>query len=104
MVLKQVDEEKGIAKYPDVNVKQYDLLGYYDDVLIASLWQDAENGWHWTKRLYGIERVVDMGIYDSDFKDVVCDFIDQVTEWLNDEIKYIQQMCDDLEDDIRVEQ
>ena len=54
MVLRQVDTEQGIVIYPNRNIKQYDLLGYYNDELIASLWQDENQEWHWTKRLYNI--------------------------------------------------
>lgn len=106
MVLRKVDEEQGIVKYGcQRNVCQYDLLGYYDNELIASLWKDNENEWHWTKRLYNLESVVDMYEYRTDITEVISDFISQVTEWLNDEIAYLRDMYDDLaEEDIPIEE
>lgn len=107
MVLRKVDEEQGIVEYGygQRNVCQYDLLGFYDDVLIASLWQDQDNEWHLTKRLYGMDTVEDLGEYHCEFQEVVSDFIDVVTEWLNDEIAYLRDMYDDLaEEDIPIKE
>ena len=105
MVLRQVDTEQSIVEYPNRNIKQYDLLGYYDNELIASLWQDENLEWHWTKRLYNMGLVYDLGVYHCEFSEIASDFIDKVKEWLNDEIAYIENMYDDLaEKDISVEQ
>lgn len=105
MILKRVDEEQGLVEYStDRNVKQYDLLGYYNDELIASLWQDQNNEWHWNKRLYNIGTVYDLGEYHCEFSEIASDFIDKVTEWLNDEMAYIRCMYDDLhEEDLEIE-
>lgn len=106
MLVRKVAEEQGIVEfgYNQRNVEQYDLLGYYNDVLIASLWKDNENEWHWTTRLYGLESVVDMYEYHTDIAEVISEFVSQVAEWLNDEIAYLRDMYDDLaEEDIEVE-
>lgn len=107
MVIRNVDPEQGIVEfsYSQRNVKQYDLLGFYDNVLIASLWKDNENEWHWTKRLYNLESVVDMYEYRTDITEIISDFISQVTEWIDDEIAYLRDMYDDLaEEDIPIEE
>jgi len=105
MVLRKVDEEQGIVEYmySQHNTQQYDLLGYYNDELIASLWQDQNKEWHWTKRLYDIGRVEDLGEYHCEFEQIASDFLDKVKEWLNDEIAYLRDMYDDLEEDIEIE-
>lgn len=107
MVLRKVNEEQGIVEYimSQYNVCQYDLLGYYDNELIASLWKDQDNEWHWTKRLYNVGIVEDLGEYHCEFKEIASDFIEKVTEWLNDEIAYLRDMYDDLaEEDIPIEE
>lgn len=107
MVLRNVDPEQGIVEYgySQRNVKQYDLLGFYDNELIASLWKDQDNKWHWTKRLYNLGVVKDLGEYHCEFKEIASDFIDVVKDWLNDEIAYLSDMYDDLaEKDISVEE
>ena len=104
MVLRQTDTEQSIVEYPNRNIEQYDLLGYYNDELIASLWKDQNNEWHWTKRLFNMNKVYDLGVYHCEFSEIASDFIDKVKEWLHDEIVYIQDMYDDLaEEDIPVE-
>ena len=104
MVLRQTDAEQSIVEYPNRNIEQYDLLGYYNDELIASLWKNEKNEWHWTKRLFNMNKVYDLGVYHCEFSEIASDFIDKVKEWLHDEIVYIQDMYDDLaEEDIPVE-
>lgn len=105
MIIKRVDEEQGLTEYlKQRNVEQYDLLGFYDDELIASLWKSNENEWHWTKRLYELGRNEYLGEYHCEFSQIVNDFIEEVTEWLGDEIAYLRDMYDDLaEEDIPIE-
>lgn len=105
MILRKVAEEQGITEYlGQRNIEQYDLLGFYDDELIASLWKCNENEWHWTKRIYNIGVVEDLGEYHCEFKEIASDFLEKVTEWLNDEIAYLRDMYDDLaEEDIPIE-
>ena len=38
----EVYPEQGIAEYGYKNVKQFDLTAFYNQHLIASLWQDEE--------------------------------------------------------------
>lgn len=98
MVIKQVDAEQGLVEIGSGlrNIEQYDLLGYYDNELIASLWKDNEDNWHWTKRLYGLNRIIDMYCYQKDISKVIGEFMNQVTEWLNDEMAYLKCMYKDL--------
>lgn len=65
------------------------------------MWQDQDKEWHFTKRLYGLDTVEDLGEYHCEFKEIASDFIDKVTEWLDDEIAYLRDMYDDLaEEDV----
>ena len=42
MVLRKVDVEQGLTEYlSQRNIEQYDLLGYYDDELIAVITMDG---------------------------------------------------------------
>lgn len=106
MVLRKVDVEQELTEYLcQRNIEQYDLLGYYDDELIASLWKCNENEWHWTKRLYNLKTNEYLGKYYCEFNEIVSDFLKKVTEWLNDEIIYLRNMYDDLTDeDIPIEE
>lgn len=106
MVIRNVDPKQGLTEYlGQRNIKQYDLLGYYNDELIASLWKCNENEWHWTKRLYNLGINEDLGEYHCEFKEIASDFLEKVTEWLNDEIAYLRDMYDDLaEEDIPIEE
>lgn len=105
MVLRKVTEEQGLIEFlGQRNVEQYDLLGYYDDELIASLWKCSENEWHWTKRIYGIGVAEDLGEYHCEFKEIASDFLKKVTTWLNYEIVYLRDIYDGLaEKDISIE-
>lgn len=99
MLIRKVNEEQSLVvykKYGQRNVCQYDLLGFHNDTLIASLWQDQNEEWHWTIRLYNIESVADMHVYSTDITEVISYFISQVTEWLADEIVYLRNIYDDL--------
>lgn len=105
MILRNVNPEQGIVEYGIRNKKQYDLLGFYNDELIASLWLGNDGEWRWTKRLYNLETVEEIGEYYGEFSEIVADFLSEVTEWLNDEIAYLRDMYDDLvEEDIPVEE
>lgn len=102
MVLRNVDPEQEITTFGIKNKKQFDLLGFYDDELMASLWLGNDGEWYWTKRLYNIESVHLLGEY-GEFDELAADFIEEVAIWIRDEIDYLQDMYNDLEEDISVE-
>lgn len=56
----EVNPEQGITEYGYKNVRQFDLTAFYNEHLIASLWQDEDGNWYWTKRLYNIGTVEDV--------------------------------------------
>lgn len=91
----ETDPEQGIAEYGYRNKKQFDLRAFYGEHLIASLWQDDEENWHWTKRLYDSGSVEDIDIKyldDKSIKGIIEDFCVRVTDWLNDEVSYLMDI------------
>lgn len=87
-----VEPEQGIVEYGYKNIKQFDLTAFYNEHLIASLWQDEEENWHWTKRLYDIGTVENVDIEyldDKSLKGIISDFLVRVRDWLDDEESYL---------------
>lgn len=88
----EVDEEQGIAEYGTRNIRQFDMRAYYGEHLIASLWQDGEENWHWTKRLYDIGTVTYLNttyLEDKSVLGIINHFAMEVHDWLEDEISYL---------------
>ena len=95
----ETDPEQGIAEYGYCNKKQFDLRAFYGDHLIASLWQDNEENWHWTKRLYDSGSVEDIDIKyldDKSINGIIEDFFVRVTDWLNDEVSYLIDLANSI--------
>ena len=101
-----VEPEQGIVEYGYKNVKQFDLTAFYNEHLIASLWQDEEENWHWTKRLYDIGTVEDVDIEyldDKSLKGIISDFLVRVRDWIDDEESYLHGLkLDIVEEDLVV--
>lgn len=92
MYIIKADPEQGIAEYGTRNVKQFDMRAFYGNHLIASLWQDDEGNWHWTKRLYDLRTVEDVDITyleDKSILGIINLFAEEVHDWLDDEISYL---------------
>lgn len=88
----ETDPEQGIAEYGHRNIRQYDMRAYYGSILIASLWQDNDEEWHWNKRLYDIGIVENLDITCLDDKSIVGiinEFAVIVQDWLDDEVSYL---------------
>lgn len=95
----ETDPEQGIAEYGYRNMKQFDLRAFYGEHLIASLWQDDEENWHWTKRLYDLGSVEDVDVKyldDKSIKGIIEDFAVRVTDWLNDEASYLIDIANSI--------
>lgn len=101
----EVDTEQGIAEYGYRNIRQFDMRAYYGEHLIASLWQDDEGNWHWTKRLYDLGTVEDVDITyleDKSLAGVIEEFAVIVQDWLEDEISYLTSIKNGI-DRVKVE-
>lgn len=88
----EVDAEQGIAEYGTRNIRQFDMRAYYGEHLIASLWQDGEENWYWTKRLYDIGTVTYLNttyLEDKSVLGIINHFAMEVHDWLEDEISYL---------------
>ena len=84
------------------NIRQFDLRAYYDEILVASLWQDEEKNWHWTKRLYDIGTVEDMEteyLDNKSLKGIIAEFLICVRDWLEDEEDYLKSIRNELDED-----
>lgn len=102
LCIKEVSPEQGIVEYGYHNIKQFDLTAYYGEHIVASLWQDSEANWHWTKRLYDLGNVEDLDIAyldDKSLKGIIEDFVVRVSDWLEDEAKYLLDIRNGLEDE-----
>ena len=98
----EVDPEQGIAEYGYKNVKQFDLTAFYNQHLIASLWQDKEENWHWTKRLYNMGTIEDINIEYLDnksLKGIISDFLVRVRDWIDDEESYLNSLKLDIDEE-----
>lgn len=88
----ETDPEQGIVEYGCRNIRQFDMRAYSGNHLVASLWQDREENWHWTKRLYDIGVVEDVDttyLDDKTVAGVIEEFAVIVQDWLEDEISYL---------------
>ena len=98
----EVDPVQGIAEYCYKNVRQFDLTAFYNQHLIASLWQDEEENWHWTKRLYDMGSVEDIDteyLDDKSLKGIISDFLVRVRDRLDDEESYLNGLKNDIDED-----
>lgn len=95
------DPEQGITEIGYKNIRQYDLRAFYGKHLIASLWQDKEENWHWTKRLYDLGSVEDLEteyIDDKSIEGILNEFAVCVADWLNDESSYLHNIASSIDD------
>lgn len=99
----KTNPEQGIAEYGYRNIRQFDMRAYDGTHLVASLWQDENEDWHWTKRLYDIGNVEDVDttyLDDKSVAGVIKEFAVIVKDWLEDEISYLTDIkigIDDVE-------
>lgn len=99
----ETDPEQGIVGYGYRNIRQYDMKAFHESHLVASLWQDREGNWHWTKRLYDIGTIEDVDteyLEDKSVLGIINQFAVEVYDWLNDEISYLTSIkisIDDME-------
>lgn len=97
----ETDPEQGIVEYGYRNIRQFDMRAYSGNHLVASLWQDREENWHWTKRLYDIGFVEDVDttyLEDKFVLGIIKEFAVIVQDWLDDEISYLTSIKDDIDD------
>lgn len=94
MVIKNVDEEQGLSWYGLRNTCQYDMTS--GSTLVASLWKGDNDCWYWTKRLYEQESNYELGEYFCDVNEIISDFIERVTRWLEDECDWLTSLYDEL--------
>lgn len=93
--------EQGIAEYGYRNIKQFDLRAFYGEDIVASLWKDNEENWHWTKRLHDIGNVEDVDttyLEDKSILGIVKEFAVIVQDWLDDEIGYLTSIKNGIDD------
>ena len=98
----EVNSEQEITEYGYKNVRQFDLTAFYNEHLIASLWQDEDGDWHWTKRLYNIGTVEDIEteyLDDKSLKGIIADFLVRVRDWLDDEESYLNSLKIDIDEE-----
>ena len=98
----EVNPEQSITEYGYKNIRQFDLTAFYNEHLIASLWQDEDENWHWTKRLYNIKNVEDVEIQwldDKSLKGIISDFIVRVRDWIDDEESYLNSLKIDIDEE-----
>lgn len=103
--INEVSPEQSITEYGCRNIRQFDLSAYYNEHLIASLWQDKEGNWHWTKRLYGIDTVENIEtdiLDDTSLNGIISDFVEQVRDWLDDEEGYLHNLKNDLDENLSI--
>lgn len=96
----EVNPEQSITEYGYKNIRQFDLTAFYNEHLIASLWQDEDENWHWTKRLYNIKTIEDINtqwLDDKSLKGIIADFLVRVRDWLDDEESYLNSLKIDID-------
>ncbi len=96
----ETDSEQMIAKDGYRNMRQFDIQAYCNDHVVASLWQDEKEDWHWTKRLYDSENTEDMDIAELNNKTingVIGEFVERVIAWLDDEAAYLLDIKNSLD-------
>ena len=100
--INEVNPEQSITECGYKNVRQFDLTAFYNEHLIASLWQDEDENWHWTKRLYNIGTVEDVDtrwLDDKSLKGIVADFLVRVRDWIDDEENYLNSLKIDIDEE-----
>lgn len=100
--INETNPEQSITEYGYKNVRQFDLTAFYNEHLIASLWQDEDKNWHWTKRLYNMGTVEDIDtqwLDDKSLKGIIADFLVRVRDWLDDEESYLNSLKIDIDEE-----
>ncbi len=99
VIIIETDPEQMIAKNGCRNIKQFDIQTGCDN-LIASLWQDGEENWYWTKRLYDsgdIQNIDISKLNDKTINGTIRSFVEQVIIWLDNEASYLLSLKNSLD-------